>query len=280
MKTIAGRLLIAAATICLAVLAIHPAAAQTSPSAVGIYAAGWNMVGGPPGTAFTGATAFYAYGPGGYVTISAPTAGTNCQGYWADFPVATTIRLPLSIGPVQDCSLAAGWNLVGNPFSGPAALPPDLTAYHWNPAKGAYDIVNTIPTGGAVWVYAASPTTIELTYAAHFGNITPTVDIIDFFPAGPITVHVGDTIRLRVSVNTPYNARASSSLLHLDSAGTLSDLTCLNDPSCTPVTTYNQFWLWTAVAPGTTSILAIPRCPSGNVPCVNPEIAIQVNILP
>jgi hypothetical protein len=280
MKTIVGRLLIAAAIICLGLLIAPITHAQQSPSAVGSYAAGWNMVGGPPGTTFTGATAFYAYGPGGYITISAPTAGSSCQGYWAKFPTATTIRLPLSIGPIQDCPVAAGWNLLGNPFSGPAALPPDLTAYYWNPAKNAYDVVTIIPTGGAVWIYEAAPTTVELTYAARGGNITPTIDIINFFNSGPITVHVGDTIRLRVSINTPYTATADPAYLHLDSAGTLGDFTCLNDPSCTPVTTYNQFWLWTAVRAGTTTIVATPRCPAGNVPCVNPEEAIQVTILP
>jgi hypothetical protein len=40
--------------------------------------------------------------------------------------------------------------MVGNPFGSAATLPSGTVAYRWN--GSAYDVVSTIPVGGAVWI--------------------------------------------------------------------------------------------------------------------------------
>ena len=62
------------------------------------------------------------------------------------------------------CNLAAGWNLIGNPFSTPAQLPSGTTAYYWNATTQSYTVQGFIPVGGAVWIFnSGAATTITLT---------------------------------------------------------------------------------------------------------------------
>jgi hypothetical protein len=127
-----------------------------------LYNAGYNQVGGPPNSNFSAAEALYAYSPTTNTYTSATASAGNlssaapsCTGYWAYFSGITAVNLPVpanaAAGQTAACTLASGWNLVGNPFASPARLPANVTAYHFNGT--GYDVVGLIPTGGAVWIY-------------------------------------------------------------------------------------------------------------------------------
>jgi hypothetical protein len=153
-----------------------------------------------------------------------------------------------------------------------------MTAWYWNPSRGAYDNVTAIPAGGSVWIIASAPSSVTLTYAPSANGRTPTTTEIDFLPAGPITIHVGDSIKLNLSLATLDKATYDPAYLHLDTAGESGDLSCLNDPSCA-VSLINQFWVWHAIAAGNTTITVTPVCVS--VPtCAAPSSRIAVSILP
>jgi hypothetical protein len=124
------------------------------------YPPGWNQIGGPPNSNFSVAEAVFSYDPiaGTYTNATASagslsSAAPTCTGYWAYFAAAMVVSLPASnqTGTSVSCTLQAGWNLVGNPFSTPAMIQSGVTAYHWNGTS--YDTVGTIPVGGSVWVY-------------------------------------------------------------------------------------------------------------------------------
>jgi hypothetical protein len=269
------RLIVALA--CVAALAGAGTARADISTVTASYDAGWNMVGGPPGTDLSAASILDTWTSATYVTP--PTSITQlCQGYWAYFSQPTTVALPVSTGPTQACALQSGWNLVGNPFSGQALLPAGMTAWYWNPSRGAYDTVTSIPPGGSVWIIASAPSSITLTYAPASGGRIPTTTEIDFLPAGPITIHVGDSIKLNLPLATLDRANFDPAFLHLDSAGESGDLSCLNDPSCA-VSLINQFWIWHALTAGNTTITVTPVCVSAAT-CAAPSSQIAVTILP
>jgi hypothetical protein len=135
-----------------------------------IYPPGYNMVGGPPGSNFGQAEALFTYDPatgtyGAAGSTNISSAAPTCVGYWAYFASATTVSLPVTskAGDTATCSLQEGWNLVGNPFGSAANLPAGVTAYHYNPASQAYDLVTQIPLGGSVFIFEAGPNTVMLT---------------------------------------------------------------------------------------------------------------------
>jgi len=124
------------------------------------YPPGWNQIGGPSGSNFSMAEALFSYDPASGAYGNATSAAQNvssappgCTGYWAYFAAATAVSLPATStsGATAACTLAAGYNLVGNPFATPAKLPSGVTAYHWNGTS--YDVVNTIGIGQSVWVF-------------------------------------------------------------------------------------------------------------------------------
>jgi hypothetical protein len=125
-----------------------------------VYAPGWQQIGGPPGSNFSVVEALFSYDAASQSYTNATAAAGNlssaapgCTGYWGYFAAAMAVGLPATSqsGQTAACTLAAGWNLVGNPFSTPAKIASGVTAYHWNGTS--YDTVGVIPTGGSVWVY-------------------------------------------------------------------------------------------------------------------------------
>ena len=258
-----------------AMMALRPCAAgaQTAP-VVGAYVAGWNMAGAPDGTSLAPATTVDAWNGSGYTSQGPQT--TACVGYWAYYSDPATVTLnPTAAGPTRSCALLAGWNLLGNPFAGAALLPDGLSGYYWNPDRGAYDVVSTIPPGGAVWIYLSAPSTVTLTYQPVRTRI-PTTLGISFLGGGPYTVHVGDSIKLELPSATPQTATTDPRFLHLEAAGTSGDLSCLG-ASC-GLDLADQFWTWHAIAAGTTSILVTPVCAPG-IACAAPT-TITIAILP
>jgi hypothetical protein len=147
--------------------------APTTPTATvtQIYAPGYQQVGGPSGSNFGAAEAVFSYdsATNSYTNVSASSTALSsappaCTGYWAYFAAPASATLPATSKPgdTATCNLAAGWNLVGNPFASAAALPSGTVAYHWNGTS--YDVVGQIPLGGAVWIFnSGAATTITLT---------------------------------------------------------------------------------------------------------------------
>jgi hypothetical protein len=259
----------------LALSGVRTAQASLSPVSAN-YVAGWNMAGGPVGTDLSGASILATWTSSSYNVP--PSAITQiCQGYWAYFVQPASVALPAATGPTQTCPLQAGWNLIGNPFSGQALLPSGVTGWYWNPDRGAYDSVTAIPPGGAVWLISDSPSSITLTYAPATSR-TPTTVEIDFLTGNPITIHVGDSIKLNLPAVTLYRATTDPMFLHLDSAGLSGDLSCLNDPSCA-LSLLSQFWIWHATTAGITTITVTPVCTTAN-PCTPIPTQIAVTILP
>jgi hypothetical protein len=133
-----------------------------------LYPPGYSQVGGPAGTNFGSAEAVFAYNAASnsYTPVSSTnisSAPPTCQGYWAYFASAASVAITVTshAGDTATCNLAAGWNLVGDPFGSTALLSAGVTAYHWNGT--AYDTVTAIPLGGAVWIYETAAASVTLT---------------------------------------------------------------------------------------------------------------------
>src|SRR5947209_14634520 len=134
------------------------------------YESGWNMAGGPAGTSLVGAEARFVYGAEGYVAPSGPTTAT-CQGEWAYFAAPSDVVLATAESTKEDCSLRPGWNMVGDPFNDPALLPAGVIGYVWDPSTEHYLSAGQVPSGGAVWLYSETATSVSL-QAAPEGSLT------------------------------------------------------------------------------------------------------------
>lgn len=261
----------------IAMIAVPGRALAEIPGLPVTYGPNYNMVGGPTGTDFSAADPLYSFNGSSYVTGPGKIA-VGCQGYWAYFVNPTLVTLPLSTGPTAACPINAGWTMVGNPFSGIAQLPAGMTAFHWNPDENRYDSVSSIPPGGSVWIQSDTAGSVTLTYVPVAAQPAQTYGVGDT-TTGPVTMHVGDYLKVVLGLYTPSVVTADSNYLHLDSAGISGPLTCLGDPTCS-LTMTNQFWIYHALAAGTTALTITPQCAQASPPCGVPTRVIPVNILP
>ncbi len=258
-------------------LFVAPAAHAQNAFITVTYSAGWNMVGGPAATTFSGATGLDIYSNGAY--SPAPAIVTNpCAGMWAYFPGPTAVALATSTVPSVTCPLAGGWNLIGNPFSGSALVPAGTIAYYWNADAARYDLVTSIPAGGSAWIYSTGVATITLQFFSVAQPPVPAL-ITDSFPTnpGPYTVHVGDALRLLIPLTNPYDVVANPRFLILEGAGETGDMTCLG--TCV-INLLDQFYTFRAIASGATTLTLTPRCLQSSPPCGEPTATVTVNILP
>jgi hypothetical protein len=143
-----------------------------------MYPPGYNMIGGPPGSNFTSAEKVFTYNPATNAFVDVTGSDQNlssappaCIGYWAYFAGTTTVLLPSpsTVASPATCTLQPGWNLVGNPFTTPAALPSGTTGLWWNPSApggGAYQSQGFIPVGGALLIQNTGTTATTLTLTA------------------------------------------------------------------------------------------------------------------
>ena len=251
--------------------------AGTAPGFVAAYPSGYSMVGGPGGADFSFSAAFYSYSNGQYVTPPNKTASA-CTGYWAYFVDPANVGLPISLGPSQDCPLAAGWNMVGNPFSGAAALPAGVVGWYWNHDRKAYDQVSVIPPGASVFIESSTARTITLTYVPATTRVPVEFAITPDTP-GPITIHVGDSIKVVMLEANPAFVGFDPAYMHADNSGSTYDLTCIGEPAC-EINPSSTFWIGHAIAPGITDLSINPTCRNLTPPCAAPSRIIQVNILP
>jgi hypothetical protein len=203
-----------------------------------------------------------------------------CQGYFAFFLNPTALTFTSSaVGPTQVCNLQVGWNLVGNPFAGAAQLPTGVDAYYLNTTRGSYDIVNVIPAGGSVWIDATPDTRqLKLTIVPTQSSNASTVTIDAFAGAGPYRVHVGDSIKVEIASASNYLAQVNSAYLALETAGISGPMSCIGQ-SCA-ISLVNRFWIYQAVAEGTTYIVFNPSCLQIKPACGIPSFAIEIDIVP
>lgn len=259
----AARALVFPVMVLISLLAL-PGSARAD-SATLSYPAGWNMVGAPPGTNLSAEGTLYSYGATGYVAATV-TSATLCAGYWAFFdqPLSATINGTPPSGQYAACTLQSGWNMVGNPFLAPANIPAGITAYHWNPSAARYDVVTSIPVGGAVWIYSGSVGTLPL----QQGTSTPVGATLTITPpyATSYSAHVGDTIQLVMPSTLTYSVTYDPAFLQLQSTGTTSD--------------GRAYFQFKALAAGATTLTLDPACRASTPPCEAPTLAIGLNISP
>jgi hypothetical protein len=231
-------------------------------------AAGWNMVGGPPGTSLAGAEAVYAYRSGAYVSPGAPSTNL-CEGYWAYFQRPGDQISPArpSAASPQTCPLHAGWTLVGNPFLSVALLPAGLTGFIWDRTTQQYVTVRAIPLGSAVWINSATDASVRLQAVP---SSPPALTVSGPGAPGPYQIHVGETVMLALNTFGPnfYLAEADPRFLSLESYTAMG---------AEPV---KQSWLWLATSPGSATIQLTPPCALTNPACELAIPPIRIDVLP
>jgi Matrixin len=142
--------------------AIHaqPSAPANTQSSSVTYHAGYNLVAGPRGTAFAGASGpVFTYLPGDsdYRSIPSSQPSYDSYGYWAYFPRDTTVQLSGDGAPFYSAIASPGqWFLIGNESgSSPMRVVAGATTvYIYDPVSGQYKTSDTIPVGQGAWVSA------------------------------------------------------------------------------------------------------------------------------
>lgn len=137
------------------------------------FPAGWSMFGLYDVGGYTTSLARYVYVNGRYEPWSPLPASLSrsapCAAGWIYFaaPADAVANTPTQATgfheiSTQDCPLDTGWNMIADPFPVPALLPGGTVGYHWNQTQAAYEMVNIIPPGSAVWVYSPSTGSVLL----------------------------------------------------------------------------------------------------------------------
>ena len=148
-----------------------PPAGVASPVSAGApvvrYAAGWNLVAGPAGTAFPQALSpLFTWQPGDttYESIRSDTGVQAGAGYWAYFPQPASVSLSGASTDTAIINLSPGENvLAGNPSASAAVVIHGAdSAMAYDAASGRYRSVQALPPGGAAWVSIAAGGTVIL----------------------------------------------------------------------------------------------------------------------
>lgn len=138
------------------------------------FAAGWNMIGLLDVSGYTTSPGVrYTYVNGDYQLWTPVPAALSrsapCVGGWAFFasPTDAVADTPVQASNFHaistlDCPLSPGWNMVADPFPAPALLPGGAAGYYWNTTRAAYEVVDSIPPGGAIWLYSATIASVSL----------------------------------------------------------------------------------------------------------------------
>lgn len=141
------------------------------------YTAGWNLVGGPAGTVMTGAlNPLYTFqaGDSNYET-SAPSAPLQSpRGYWAYFPAATTVNLPVVTAQTTTVTLPANQFIqVGNPTDGAVSISGADMIDTFSTATNSYTSASgtvTLQPGQGAWVFSKAGGTLTMTPATSTGS--------------------------------------------------------------------------------------------------------------
>lgn len=241
--------------------AAPPASAQTS-TATGYYAPGWDMVAASMTATPPQDGSLFFYVNGQYLQ-NIPGMRSPCAGAWAYFNRRPSVsQITGSAAGTAECQLTAGWTMVGNPFSTAALLPSGTLAYFWD--SGAYQTVQAIPLGGAVWIYSDTTASITL-QAAPAANPTLTIPIPPVPPGAAYQAHVGDTVRMVAGADFPFFLGVDPRFLALESAGSQG---------------ISTVWEYRAMTPGTTRVSVTMSCYFTVPACLGPTLIFTINIAP
>jgi hypothetical protein len=132
-------------------------AGSSGPTATITYHAGYNLVAGPRGTRFTGASGpLYSRlsGDSGYRSIPASQGTYDGYGYWAYFPQDTAVQLSGTGGLFYSAVVDPHkWFLVGNDGAGGAMRVLGAEAvYAYDTPSAQYKMSTTIQPGQGAWV--------------------------------------------------------------------------------------------------------------------------------
>jgi PKD repeat protein len=131
------------------------------------YQPGWNLVSGPAGTVFTGASdPLYSAQSGEtqYESIPASTAAGAGRGYWALFNAPTTVTLAGSNVNTASVTASAGqWVMLGNPSATQTLTihNADL-AITYDPVAAGYVVISTLKPGQGAFVISLDGGTITV----------------------------------------------------------------------------------------------------------------------
>jgi hypothetical protein len=117
------------------------------------YLSGWNMIGGPSGTAASGSLGpLYTYQAGDsmYETIPAGTQLASGEGYWAYFSSGTTATIPTSAPQSQAITLPPGqWVMISNSGSSNATVTGADVVYTYDGTQ--YQTTTSLAPGQGAW---------------------------------------------------------------------------------------------------------------------------------
>ena len=149
---------------------VAPITVSTGPTTAVSYPAGWNLVGGPSGTIESGAAgALYTYqaGDSNYESSTPSTPLQAPKGYWAYFPTAATVMLPVVTAQTGQATLPANqFIMVGNPTDSTVSLSGADIVDTFTPATNSYTVTTgaaTLAPGQGAWVFSHNGGTLTIT---------------------------------------------------------------------------------------------------------------------
>lgn len=145
------------------------------------YAAGWNLVAGPPGTVLNSVGVrgpLYSLGPGdvNYRALSPDIYLEPGSGYWVYFGAAATVDLAEQPTTLTVVRLPAGqYVLVGHPYITAASTSGADVVYEFEPGSG-YRATSVLQPGQGAWAYSSNGATMvirPITTPTPSGSMTP-----------------------------------------------------------------------------------------------------------
>jgi hypothetical protein len=138
------------------------------------YAPGWNLVAGPAGSTFPGATAVYSFPPGAedYIARTGATPSSTGYGYWAYYPHGGSPNFADNPSNCRTMITApvGQYFLAGNSSSTNAATVSGASAvYTFDPVAHTYVAATSLVPGQGAWVMPDSGGVVTIVA----GNCTP-----------------------------------------------------------------------------------------------------------
>jgi hypothetical protein len=145
------------------------AAGSQSAILVSAVTGGWNLIGGPNGSAVAGASApifTFQAGDTSYETLASGATLKAGAGYWVDFGQATTMALPIVPAGTASVTLPPGqWVMIGNPGDAPAMISGADAVLVYDPGSG-YIQTTTLAPGQGAWAVSDNGTTATISWGA------------------------------------------------------------------------------------------------------------------
>jgi IPT/TIG domain-containing protein len=127
---------------------------------------GWNLVGGPSGTVFSGASnPLYTWQTGdtNYQTLTPTSPITSGRGYWAYYPSATTTTIASATPQTIQVPLPVNnWIMVGNPGNTAATVSGADAVDIYSPVTNSYSTATTLQPGQGAWAISSTGATITI----------------------------------------------------------------------------------------------------------------------